>query len=73
MNDIECHSGSLDYGKTKNFYCHSVVKWHEATHTFAGIHHVREMTSSSEKTCKYSEYGLFEHYTLLVCFFVFLS
>ena len=44
---------------------HSDVKLREATHMFMLVDYVREMTV--EKSCKYCEYGSFEHLFFLFC------
>ena len=43
---------------------HSVVKLYETTPMFLMVDYVRELTV--KKSCKYGEYGSFEHFTLLV-------
>ena len=56
-----------DYRHTENcnFCIHSVVKWHEVAQAFMMVDYVREITA--KESCKYGEYGLFEH-LLFFCF-----
>ena len=42
---------------------HSILKLHEATKMFVMVDYVREMTV--KKSCKYGEYGSFEHLLIL--------
>ena len=53
-------------GKLDLYNC-SVVELYEVTQTFAMVDYVMEMTSM--KSCKYGEYGLFEHlpFLFLIC------
>ena len=50
---------------------HSVVKLHETTQMFRMVDYVREMTV--KKSCKYGEYGSFEHliFVFVFCFWSF--
>ena len=52
-----------------NFCSHSVVKFHEATQMFVTVDYLREMTV--KKSCKYGEYGSFEHLHFLFSFYFY--
>ena len=60
-----CSGWTKPRRKTKELCSHSVVKLHEATQMFMMVDYVSKM--SVKKSCKYGEYGSFEHLLFLWC------